>query len=74
MGTKAGNDPELTTATSLVVAEVIHDAGILDEYTTNNINPIIALKKIQLIIESKAVKKALIQGARLSDFFERFCC
>jgi hypothetical protein len=58
MGTQAGNDPELTTAASLVVAEVIHDAGILDEYTTNNINPIIALKKIQLIIESEAVKKA----------------
>jgi hypothetical protein len=45
MGAQAGNDPELTTAASLVVAEVIHDAGILDEYTTNNINPFIALRK-----------------------------
>jgi hypothetical protein len=60
MGTQAGSDPELTTAASLAVAEAIYEAQvILDEYTTNNIDPIIALKKIQAIIESEAVKEAM---------------
>ncbi len=60
MGTQAGSDPELTTAASLVVAEAIYEAQLsLEEYTTKNIDPIIALKKVQVIIESEAVKEAI---------------